>query len=964
MTKRLTIALIALVALVLVAVLPVSATYYDINNTVDQDGCNIICWRTAAEPYTGSGCTMLPPTTATLTQIGWWASSANPITSTPSAVCYPEQALNLTSFYVAPSSFAGTFGSNGQSVWYVIDPLTGYANATGTVVNPAFITAADPQLGVDVWDLTTGTTVTGGTAIQGDYLAIKVNTNLQSALSSVRMNDTLNHLDTPQVGNIDLKVKSASGNTYNALFANITDLTSTSITQQNVTSPVWYFGTSDGNQPSASNWAPNWSTGALDASGQPAYPAGVYTVIAQSRLNGMYDNYLNGGATYTGKTISQPATVTITSNTVAISANVNSVVRSKPFSITITGKPNAVYHLWVKGTASMDGSYNNQPPYITPLQTGVLQDPTTYPYYASTAAGQQIAGFADTSAATAALDNGNYSFQNAGLNQDILSNVAPADKFGQKANPNAVGSNNWNYDQALGNGTYVYANVTLDQTGTRTVQFSTTNWTKAQQYTVRVEQNFGGTAGYKYDEVQVQVQKGAVTIVAAGSQSYYLGEEVQFSGTNTESSDTYLYITGPNLPTQGTSISSADPRNYIFPGSATKGVISGNSAAGFQDVSVNGDNTWSWEWGTSAVALDAGTYTVYAVSGPQDANSLQNVAYGTVSIIIKAPFVSATASQSTVAQGDAVYITGTAQGQPSLGVNIWILGKNFADLENEAVNSDSSFSYELMGTTTQNMAAGQYFVVVQHPMENGVFDVYATVPPQSATAATPSVVMTAGINGGAASQDFQLTGSGSLQGSNAAEALVQAINSANVDDTYTKLQMLIETPVITVNPVGDHNVGDKFTITASTNLAVGDNVLFTVYSSSFQPTDKTQSGEFSGASGTVQVTQGTNGLNALSFDVDASTFKPDEYLVTATEQGVSTTVQATGTALFNVLQASAPTATPTPVANVTAAVPTTMPPTEVPTTVAPTKTPTQPGFGALVALIGLGAVALLVVRRH
>ena len=55
------------------------------------------------------------------------------------------------------------------------------------------------------------------------------------------MNDTLNHLDTPQVGNIDLKVKSASGNTYNALFANITDLTSTSITQQNVTSPVWYL---------------------------------------------------------------------------------------------------------------------------------------------------------------------------------------------------------------------------------------------------------------------------------------------------------------------------------------------------------------------------------------------------------------------------------------------------------------------------------------------------------------------------------------------------------------------------------------------------------------------------------------------------------------------------------------------------------------------------------------------------
>ncbi len=144
-----------------------------------------------------------------------------------------------------------------------------------------------------------------------------------------------------------------------------------------------------------------------------------------------------------------------------------------------------------------------------------------------------------------------------------------------------------------------------------------------------------------------------------------------------------------------------------------------------------------------------------------------------------------------------------------------------------------------------------------------------------------------------------------------------------------------------------------------TNLAVDDEVLFEVYSSSFQPTQKSQDSGFSGATGTVKVTKGDSGLNKLSFDVDASTFKPDEYLVKAT----AVLQDATGTSLFNVLEASAPTATPTKVANVTA-VPTTVA-TTIPTTVAtPTKTPTQPGFGALVALIGLGAVALLVVRRH
>ena len=65
-----------------------------------------------------------------------------------------------------------------------------------------------------------------------------------------------------------------------------------------------------------------------------------------------------------------------------------------------------------------------------------------------------------------------------------------------------------------------------------------------------------------------------------------------------------------------------------------------------------------------------------------------------------------------------------------------------------------------------------------------------------------------------------------------------------------------------------------------TNLAVDDEVLVQVYSSSFKPTQKSQSGEFSGATGTVKVTKGDSGMNKISFDVDSSTFKPDEYIVT------------------------------------------------------------------------------------
>jgi len=242
---------------------------------------------------------------------------------------------------------------------------------------------------------------------------------------------------------------------------------------------------------------------------------------------------------------------------------------------------------------------------------------------------------------------GAYEWQNGGGSDSAGSTITSTSGtiFGTVAGtpPSSTSSS---YRTALLNGTSEYAYVQLDQTGTRTVGFSTTNWTKAQQYTIRVENQFSGQ--YKSDEVTVTVQKGAVTIVAAGDQSYYLGEQVDFSGTNTESTDTYLFITGPNLPAYGGDLT--NPHNCM-PGDTP---MTGYSTGNWVDASVAGDNTWSYKWGTSNIDLDVGTYTIYAVSQKADSQTSQlaNVAYGTVSIVIKKPFVSATASQSVVAQGD------------------------------------------------------------------------------------------------------------------------------------------------------------------------------------------------------------------------------------------------------------------------------------------------------------------------
>jgi inhibitor of cysteine peptidase len=88
---------------------------------------------------------------------------------------------------------------------------------------------------------------------------------------------------------------------------------------------------------------------------------------------------------------------------------------------------------------------------------------------------------------------------------------------------------------------------------------------------------------------------------------------------------------------------------------------------------------------------------------------------------------------------------------------------------------------------------------------------------------------------------------------------------------------------IMINPVGDHYVGERFAITGTTNLPAGDDeMLIEVVSSSFAPTAKTQTGEFSGATGTFHA--GGGGSAGGSFSAPIATHVPTvvpTYAVTA-----------------------------------------------------------------------------------
>ena len=117
------------------------------------------------------------------------------------------------------------------------------------------------------------------------------------------------------------------------------------------------------------------------------------------------------------------------------------------------------------------------------------------------------------------------------------------------------------------------------------------------------------------------------TASAQGIQAY-LGDTIPLSGYSPTSPWVYLFLTGPNLPVNGVALDNINLR-------ADEG--------GFTKVSVDGGtDRWTYDWGTNNLdgRLDAGTYTIWVVDGPNDRSNLANADYATISVTLSSPTLS------------------------------------------------------------------------------------------------------------------------------------------------------------------------------------------------------------------------------------------------------------------------------------------------------------------------------------
>ena len=604
--------------------------------------------------------------------------------------------------------------------------------------------------------------------------------------------------------------------------------------------------------------------------------AGVWTVQAEYTSPEGFKNYAAKSNTIT---------FTVQSSTLTLTAAEDSVIRSNPFTVTIKGNANTPYAIYIDNADATDNA-----PDLADGQVGAKG-----------------------------------TFTRIATSETVL-------------NPTTV---------------YGGEVFTTKADGTRTVQYNTFASTNDKSYTIKVnalnssaytaeqwntEAYVVGNTVYidqsNYDTAKVKIEIGAVTMSASGDGSYYIGDEIVLSGTNTDSDEVYLFITGQNveavvlknLPTQTPASEATNP------------------------VEVKTDNTWEYKWDTSGIALDPGTYTVYATSiltngksntALGEAAKLSDSEYATVSLRLMKPFLSAVPSGTVVAKGDKLVITGTAEGNPST-LKLYIFGTNYFKDHSITVEDDGTYEKEV--PIDSDLASGQYFVVIQHPMMNGAFDAALDSDGNGQYFEIKNVGP-----GGAAQSSFYVTGNDKLTGSQAADSLTKMIDSANIDDIYTKLTFTVSDPWIAIDGPGDQAMGTTFTISGTTNLAVDDQISVEVTSSSFNAAEKTQNTGTSGVTIMTKVVAGDGVNNVWSVEVDSTNWELDEYNVNV--DGLE--IDVTATATFNLVEK-----TVTPTATATATVTTTATATA---TTAPTQTP---GFGAFVALAGLGAVALLVLRRN
>ena len=489
--------------------------------------------------------------------------------------------------------------------------------------------------------------------------------------------------------------------------------------------------------------------------------------------------------------------------------------------------------------------------------------------------------------------------------------LKPNDKYA--VNP---GQQNFNYTVVDGKN-----QVTIGKDGTTTL---TLKAVKDGTFTLQLCD--AATQKIVEEDLELTFTKSKIT-AEVEKDRYYMGTDVKLTGTNEAGYSLYYYIEGTNLK-----FSKINPK-YLEQKNITN-----------WETTIKG----SWIGGKN---LDTAAYTVYISSVGPDKTKEEvtgpNAVVSTVTVLLIKPQITITSSTSIVIQDENLVVKGVAE--TASQVRYYIFGNNKHHSDTVDVGRNGNFVIDK--TLPKNeFDTGQYFMVVQHPMYDGHFNVAAGEANNEQVVALNTTGNALNPDGTVATDSQILFSLNERQSSNAAQALCNAIDSEDIDDIYTKCSFILKADATTVDPIpSEITRGLPFTVSGTAARVDGTSISVELLSTAFSPESKYSATSASfvtmitypDADGKWAVTFDTSGLNIDTYNisVSANAVKVHQAVIRVAEGTAAPAAQETPAAPT----AAAATPTPTP---------------------APTKNASTPGFGAAVILAGLGAAALALSGRR
>ena len=337
--------------------------------------------------------------------------------------------------------------------------------------------------------------------------------------------------------------------------------------------------------------------------------------------------------------------------------------------------------------------------------------------------------------------------------------------------------------------------------------------------------------------------------------------------------------------------------------------------------------------------LDVGTYTIKIYQGGDVVK--------TVSVVLKQPFISIIEAPEVVVQGDEAEFVINAEAADN--ITAYVFGTNYF-LSTGPISADkdisNQFTVKVFESETANMSTGQYFAVFQHPMYDTFYNIYANnvdgkfyLNTQGNAGSLPG--------GSTANLLFNVN---DRQTANAAQALCDALDSQNIDDMYVKASFFVvgEDESFTISEIpATIAQGETLTISGVSTANAENEVTVEMISTAFAAVPK----ETVGSAAFILVTTEVAEDGTWEVTLDTSDLNVDEYSlkVAVAKDGKSETWKNVN---INVVEAADEPVDPE------------QPGDEPEQPGDEPVAPETPGFGALAALAGLGAVAVLLLRRE